>query len=357
MKTSGTAIPDGGSLAKLKDLMPSDLREFLEQLISFLPDEFRYRLLQTMDALPSDGDNLQKVLELVRSQWNDLRSEERVRFAIVGPSRTGKSSLLREIERCQVDPEEKVFHIVDTQGLDEFLGYERDRQIPRELDEATVMILVLDARYSLNQATLEMYERLAALNKTLLVVLNKIDLVENPGAVVREAREYLGANAYATSVIRRPTINRLLKAIVSSNPKALYTLTRNFPEFRKTICNGIVAQSSIAAGLVGMIPIPVSDMLPITAVQTAMLLKISRAFGFPLDRERARELVPMLAAGFLIREGGHRLRRRFPDQAKLLAVSVGGSWTYLLGQAAIRYFERMAQFLERGATEVRDIPM
>src|SRR5690606_39494931 len=55
--------------------------------------------------------------------------------------------------------------------------------------------------------------------------------------------------------------------------------------------------SSFGSALVALIPIPVSDLLPMTAIQTAMILKIARAFGFSINRSRARELLPMLAAG------------------------------------------------------------
>jgi GTP-binding protein Era len=144
-----------------------------------------------------------------------------------------------------------------------------------------------------------------------------------------------------------------LKAIVTTYPKALFPLSRRFPRFRRTVCNGIVTQAAIGSGLVGAIPIPISDILPISAIQTAMLLKIARVYGFRIDRGRARELLPMLAAGGLIREGCHRLREQFPEQKRIVSVSVGGTWTFLVGKAAILYFERLSGALKEAAESKR----
>ncbi len=155
----------------------------------------------------------------------------------------------------------------------------------------------------------------------------------------------LGARVLGVSVSQPETIDRLLKAVVATNPNTLYVLAGNFPGFRRTICDGIVSRAAFAAGLVAAIPIPISDLLPITAIQTSMLLKIARAFGYSLNRQRARELLPMLVAATVAREGSNRLGRHFPQYGKLIAVSIAGMWSFLLGQAAIRYFENVAGFL------------
>jgi uncharacterized protein (DUF697 family) len=89
----------------------------------------------------------------------------------------------------------------------------------------------------------------------------------------------------------------------------------------------------------------VSDAFAISGIQIAMILKIARVFGFRISRGRARELLPVLASGLLVREGAHRLRERFPDQKSLIAVFVGSAWTYLVGRAAIRYFEQISELI------------
>ncbi|MDA2937301.1 GTP-binding DUF697 domain-containing protein [Acidobacteria bacterium AH-259-A15] len=331
----------------LRGWVPAELVGFLDQILVLLPDELKYHLKEVIDSLPLEGDHMQKVLELVRSQWRDIQSQDWVQIVVVGPARTGKSSLVRAMSRKQADASQGIFAIVDVQGLDEYLGYEPDRSVPEELQHADLVLLILDAQYGVADSTVQMYERLKSLDKPMRVVLNKMDLVESPGLSVREAGRRLATNVLGVSAVQPETIDRLLRAAVATSPKTLYPLTQNFPEFRRSICNGIVTQAACATAVVGAIPIPVSDLLPITAIQTGMLLKIARAFGYRLNRERARELLPMLAAGAAVREGSHRLRCRFPEYRKLIAVLIAGIWTFVLGQAAIQYFEKFPNFFNR----------
>ncbi len=336
--------------ARIRQWAPRELVEFLDQLLLFFPEELKYRVKQVIDTLPSEGDNMHKVLELVRCQWEGIQSEQRVQIALVGPARAGKSSLFKMILRQQLEPSKPIFKIVDTQGLEEYLGFKARNGMLEEIDSADIILLILDGRYTLSDSTVRMYEFFCALNKTLLVVLNKMDLVEHPAEVVKAATKQLQTSVFLASIFQEETIDKLLKAIVASDARTLYPLTQNFPKFRRTICNGIVTQTAFAASIVSAISIPVSDLLPITAIQTSMLLKIAQAFGYPLNRARARELIPMLGAGTLVREGSHQLRHRFPVQHKLIAVSVAGVWTFTLGKLAIRYFEKVSDFSHREET-------
>ena len=331
--------------ANIRGWAPPELLTFLDQLLLLLPEEVQYNLKTVIDTLPLDGHSTYKVLEVVRNQWKGIQAPSRGRIAVVGPARTGKESLIAAISRKQTRRASSVFAVVDLQVLDEFLGYETHRSGPEELQNADVILLVLDARFELVDSTRQMYERLSGLNRPLLVVLNKIDQVEHPGTAIKLARKRLGARVLSVSVSQSETIDRLLKAVVATNPKTLYVLAKNFPGFRRTICDGIVSRAAFAAGLVAAIPIPISDLWPVTAIQTSMLLKIARAFGYSFNRQRARELLPMLVAAMVAREGSHRLGRHFPQYRKLIAVSISGMWSFLLGQAAIRYFENVSGFL------------
>lgn len=330
----------------LRDNVSPHLLEFLDQAIVLFPEELRYRLKQVLDSLPAEGDNMQKILEVVRHQWRDIRSQQWVRIAVTGPSQTGKTSLLQAVLNKQARRARPIFTVVETPGLEEYLGYGSETSLPPDLAQADLILLVLDARYGISDLTAQILGKVQRLQIPVLVVLNKVDLVEDAGAMIREAKGRLRCSVFSTSVRQPETIDKLLKAMVVANPKTLYPLAQSFPDFRRTLCSSIITQASFAAGLVGVIPIPVSDLLPITAIQTAMILKMARAFGCELDRQRARELLPMLVAGVLAREGGHRLRRRFPDQKQLVGVLVGTGATYLMGRIAVSYFERTTRVLE-----------
>ncbi len=338
--------------AHLRDSVSPTLLEFLDQAIVLFPEELRYRIKQVLDSLPSEGDNMHRILEVVRHQWKDIQSQHWLRIAITGPAQTGKSSLLQAILHKQAVGARPIFSVVETPGLEEYLGYGSEAALPSGLAQADLILLVLDARYGISNLTGQTFAKLHKLGIPLLVVLNKIDQVEDAASVIREAKASLGCSVFSTSAYQPETLDKLLKAMVAANSKTLYPLAQSFPDFRRVLCNSIITQASFAVGLVGVIPIPVSDLLPITAIQTAMLLKMARAFGYELDRQRARELVPMLLAGVLAREGGHRLRQRYPGQKQLISVLMGGCSTYLMGRLAIRYFERISGVL--GGSRVLD---
>lgn len=323
-------------LANLRGWAADEVVDLLDRTLFLLPRGFRVRLHKVLGSIPPGKDSLPKVLELIRGQWQDVHSKVSVRIALVGPARTGKSSLVRAITDRQVT-DESIFSILDTRSLDPVLTYSGHR-LSAELAAADLVVLVLDARLEVSHETIRMHDWLRFAEKPLLVAMNKIDLVENSGSSIRAAAERLGAHPLPVSIFQPGSLDRLLKAFVAMQPKALYPLCQSFPEFRRPICKGIVTESSLAASVVGAMSTPVSDLLPITTIQAAMVLKIGHAFGHRVNRGRARELLPVLGAGILLREASHRLSRRFPNQSPLIRFSVAGAWTHLLGLAAIRYF-------------------
>ncbi len=348
---TGRRVFDG-----VRDLGPTDLLDFLEQVALLLPEEVRYRLRRVIASAGGSRDGLQRALEVVRAQWEGLQAEDSVRIAVIGPARTGKSSLVAAIGEGSVERIVSLFTVYDVQGLEEYLGYGKSDRVLADARRADVILVVLDGSAGFTGDTIELVQQLCALSKPLVVVLNKMDLVEKPRKVIAEAKQALRVSVIPTSVKEPQTIRRLLKAVVAAYPKALYALARQLPSFRSSICRGIVSQAAFGSGLIGALPLPISDLLPISAIQIAMLLKIARAHGFRINRGRAGELLPLLAAGLLVREGCHRLRERLPEQSKLLSIAVGGTWTYLVGLAVVEYFERLRRGFDSGLLSPSQVP-
>lgn len=329
----------------VRDLAPPDLLEFLEQIAGLLPDDLRIRLRTVVATAGGAGDPLQRVLEVVRAQWVGLRAGDRLQVAVVGPARAGKTTLLESIGEGDSDRIASLFPIVDYQGLDEYLGYGSSARAMKELEQADVVLLVLDGAAGFTPETFRLFQQVRGANPNILLALNRIDLVDRPRQAVLAARREFQVPVVGVSSKRPETIRRLLRAIIASFPRAVYPLAQQLPSFRRSICRGVVSQASFGVGLANLIPIPIGELLPGSAIQVAMVLKIARAHGFKLDRERARELVPVLAAGLLVREGTRRLGDRFPDRRQLISVAASVSWTALVGAAAVRYFERLSRLL------------
>lgn len=334
--------------ASIRDWAPKQLLALLDQVVYFLPEQARLNLKRVISSIPAAPDNLGKILELVRRQWSDLQSQDTLRIVVAGMAGTGRASFVQDMEQQQEDPDAVVFTLSDTQGLDEYLGYRPQGEMPTELASADIILLMLDAQYELTESTLAVYRSLCDLPGRVLPVLNKIDLVDSPRETTRLAARQLRTTVFPLSVSEEK-VDDLLKGIVAAQPRALYPLCRAFPDFRKIMCASIVQQASFAAAVSGALPTPLSAFLPSAAIHTAMVLKLARAFGHRLDGSRGREILPVLALDLVLDQGLSYVGKRLPRHRALISASASGLYTYALGQAGIRYFEGMSKAIAESA--------
>jgi len=333
--------------SQIRNWAPRELLHLLDQFVYFFPEEARLSLKRVIDTVPEGTDNLTKVYEMVRQQWKDLRGQDQLSIAVVGPGQTGKTGLVRALSRRQAGNSVS-FAVVDVQGLDEYLGYQRETNLSDDLIAADVVLLVLDAQYGVSDSTVRMHRKLAQAPAKPIVVLNKIDLVESPRDVVKAAGRQLRTAVLPMSLADEKRIDDLLRGIVAAYPRSLYPLSRAFPGFRKALGRQIVYEASCAATIAGALPIPFPSFVSTGAVHGAMLLKLARAYGLRLSAERARELIPMLVLDIAFDRAVDYLRNRFPERKTLISASLSGAYTFGLGHAAIRYFEWVTDLLDTG---------
>lgn len=333
--------------SQIRAWAPRELLSLLDQFVYFFPQEARLSLKRVIDTVPPAPDNLTKIYEMVREQWKDLRGQDQLSIAVVGPGQTGKNGLVRALSKRQAGNSVS-FDVVDVQGLEEYLGYQRETALSGDLIAADIVLLVLDAQYGVSESTIRMYRKLSQGPAKTIVVLNKIDLVDSPREVVKAAGRQLKAAILPMSILDDERIDDLLRGIVAAYPRSLYPLSRAFPTFRRAFGRQIVYEASCAATITGALPIPFPTFVSVAAVHAAMILKLARAYGLKLQKDRARELVPVLALDIAFDRALDYLKNRFPERETLISASLSGVYTFALGQAAIRYFERVAHFLDTG---------
>jgi len=106
-----------------------------------------------------------------------------------------------------------------------------------------------------------------------------------------------------------------------------------------TILIGTAA--TVCAAIAGT-PIPVADIIPITATQVAMVTGIGYVGGQELNKEAAIHFMASLGlnvgAGYALREAARALIKFVPIGGELVSSGIAAAGTWTLGKAAAAYF-------------------
>jgi uncharacterized protein len=114
-------------------------------------------------------------------------------------------------------------------------------------------------------------------------------------------------------------------------------------KLQRDVANRIVQATAAVAAALAAVPLPVADIAPITAAQTAMITAIGHIAGRELSTKAAAELLVALGvnvgAGFVFRELTRALIKwAFPGAGSAVSAAVAYAATVGLGAAAIAYF-------------------
>ena len=159
------------------------------------------------------GDLLDKVLENLKADNADDIEEGIPRFAVVGRPNAGKSSLInafigedrhivtdiagttRDSIYTRYDKFGFDFYLVDTAGIrrknkvSEDLEFYSVMRSIRAIENSDVCILMIDATRGIEAQDMNIFQLIQKNNKSLVVVVNKWDLVENKDQVVIKSFE------------------------------------------------------------------------------------------------------------------------------------------------------------------------
>jgi uncharacterized protein (DUF697 family) len=135
-------------------------------------------------------------------------------------------------------------------------------------------------------------------------------------------------------------IEQIAERIAARAGESSYALAAKLPVLRRAVCEDIVRGFSRQNGiLAAAIFIPGADLPVLLLNQIRMVFRIAAAHGESIDRERAFEIVPVIAAGFGFRAVGRSVAGVVPVVGWAAQGAVAFAGTRALGEAAIAYFE------------------
>jgi small GTP-binding protein len=341
------------NLEELLKPFPAPYRTWVIAQWQRLPAGARDRVDAVLEATPWASKAVLRILNTVHQQYGRTFDTRRLRVVVVGPANAGKSSLVNHLlgrDQAPVSPipgttgrsheyEAGPFLITDTPGADEPEAEERREDAFQQYASGDLGLIVFDATVGVNRSARELYRDFAELNQPHVVLLNKIDLVKGyEYRVQRDAEKRLGTSVVPISCRTEYNLDKVVKAMVMSDPRVMNHLADMLPAYQRRIAWWIVAGTAGAAGAVGWEPIPLADVVPLTMLQAMMVLQVGKVYGCHMTMARARELVAVFAGGWALRLGFQQVAKLIPGPGNVVSAAYAAAGTMAMGAAAIQWF-------------------
>jgi small GTP-binding protein len=350
------------NLDRLLEDFPEPVQDAITQVWATLPGETRRELSGVAGQLPSSLKPLKDILGFVLDQYKPVFGRKRS-IAIVGPANVGKSTLYNQLisrkqDQAQVGPvpgttrenqqaDTGLFFLIDTPGADAVgqVG-ERERRIALEAAQrADFLVIMFEATRGIKQYERDLFETLLAYDKPFVVLLNKIDLVDKKARadVLESAASNLclePSQIIDTVASEGTNVGRVILAIVKFEPELLAAIAAAMPEYRAKLAWQRILPAASAAGVVGLVPLPFVDLIPLLGIQTGLVLSIARIYGFKITPARAKELIATFGLGMLARTVYQQLSKVLGVPGWVLSASIAAATTVTIGSAAMIWFAR-----------------
>ncbi|MGI9265375.1 MAG: DUF697 domain-containing protein [Gammaproteobacteria bacterium] len=317
--------------------------------------------------------------------------------ALLGESRFSTSPLHGETREAGLASwhSEKTggVYLVDTPGLDEVGGEERETVAREAAARSDLLVFVADGDLAAPET--EALQELVSMGRPVLLALNKCDRYspEEVGELIARLEERTAdlidpANIIAVTADPRPTVrvvryadgdeneevgkaaadvHRLrerLWSILEDEGKTLAAMNASLfaghlsdavglkvVEARRNLAEKLVRTYCVAKGVgVAFNPVPVVDLLAAAAIDAGMVVHLSRLYGLPLTRREAGSLISVVVTQMAALMGtvwavhlvSSALKLGTGGMSVMLTAGAQGAvayyGTYVVGRAAERYF-------------------
>lgn len=353
---------------------PEPVQEYVRQIWESLPDELRRELEELLDQLPISVGPLKDILSLVVRQYRPVFGTKQ-NIAIVGPANVGKSTLYnrlisRKEDEADVSPipgttrenqesDTGLFTVIDTPGADAVGAVgEKERQIAFEAAERSdFLVIVFEATRGVKRSEQDLFDGLLALEKPFIVLLNKIDLIhkrdrEQVRNVAARNLRLQPSQIIPTVATEGTNVGRIILAITKVEPGLLAAVGKALPAYRAKLAWQRIVPAGSAAGVVGLIPLPFVDLIPLLAIQSGLVLSIARIYAYDITPSRAKELIATFGAGVLARTIFQQLAKLGNLPGWVLSATIAASTTVAIGYAAMVWFERGEKLTQEAMAKI-----
>jgi uncharacterized protein (DUF697 family) len=163
---------------------------------------------------------------------------------------------------------------------------------------------------------------------------------EDPGETV-DVPHVLATDVVSVRSGEELPLEQIVERVAERAGDSGYVLAAKLPALRRAVCERVVRGFARQNGVLGAaIFIPGADLPVLTLNQIRMVLRIAAAHGEEIDRERALELLPIVAAGFGLRAVARELVAVVPLAGWAVKGGIAFAGTRALGEAALAYFEK-----------------
>ena len=275
-------------------------------------------------------------------------------FVLIGNINSGKSSTINALmdegvarvsskpgETIEVEPHkygEKVV-FVDTPGLDDIIEDNSEMTLNYYKRSDIILFFLNAAGNVLSLTEKKVFEKIKKHNDNIIIVLNKIDAAEDIPALVSYIAGELGESHKIVPISSKTgeNIDKLKMEILDIlKVKKKDILFAKHVKEKSSIAQKWILGASAAAGAVGLTPIPGADIVPITAIQIGLMVKLSNLYDNPISRDDAKEMILTTITGSAGRAAYRQLIKLIPGYNLIVGGGVASSVTFALGQA-IKY--------------------
>ena len=204
---------------------------------------------------------------------------------------------------------------------------------------------MFDAIQGIKRAELDLYTDLVSLKRPYIVVINKCDLIKKHQlpSVLRKAATNLALSpnqVIGVSAKDGKNVEHVIAAIANMEPEMVAALGSCLPSFRWNLSWQAILSASGAAGLIGLLPLPFADFIPLLMTQSTMIIAIARIYDYKITFSRAKELIATFGIGFIGRTLFAEFSKLGGIPGWILAAAIASATTTAMGYAAAIWFEK-----------------